>query len=174
MDVLGPMTLRPGDRRIRAVVRDGPAADDPWWVERSCARCGQATDAHVGAVVLYGPHDTTSPDVAALCPNCAAMLTPLRLAVDLERIRSITAPDAVCRELGELVERVLAMRAGPAPDVVWIRACDAHDLARRLAMTRTDLALRLGDLGALAAVDVATVEKPGGARQVREAHPALA
>lgn len=167
MDVLGPLTLRAGDRRVRAVVRGGPPAGDPWWVERSCARCGRASDAQSGALVVYGPHDSTAPETAALCPSCAAMLTPFRFAVDLERIRSIAEPDAICRELGQLVERVVAMRADPPTDVMWTRARDAHVLARHVATTRTDLALHLQDLEALAAVEIATQDRSGSARRTR-------
>lgn len=169
MDVLGPLTLRPGDRRIRAVVRGGPPAGDPWWVERSCARCGRASDAQSGALVVYGHHDSPAPETAALCPDCAARLTPYRFAVDLEGVSSIVDPDAICRELRQLVERVVAMRAEPPTDVMWIRARDVHALARRLATTRTHLGLHLQDLGTLAAVDVATEDWPGHARRTRRA-----
>lgn len=167
MDVLGPLTLRVGDRRIRAVVREVPPAGDPWWVERSCARCGRVSDAQSGALVVYGRHDSAAPDTAALCPSCAALLTPFRFAVDLERIRSIVDRDAISRELGQLVERVLAIRAEPPTDVMWTRARDVHVLARRLATTRTDLALQLQDLGSLAAVEIATQDRPGSARRTR-------
>lgn len=167
MDVLGPLTLRGGDRRIRAVVRELPPAGDPWWVERSCARCGLVSDAPSGALVIYGQHDITVPDTAALCPHCAALLTPFRFAVDLERIGSIAEPDATCREVGQLAERVVAMRAEPPRDVLWTRARDAHVLARRLAITRTDLALHLQDLEVLAAVEIATQDRPGSARRTR-------
>lgn len=169
MDVLGPLTLRAGDRRIRAVVRAVPPAGDPWWVERSCARCGRTSDAQSGALLVYGRHDSTAPDTAALCPSCAAMLTPFRFAVDLERITSIADRDAFCRELGQLVERIVAMRAEPPTDVMWTRARDAHVLARRLATTRTHLALHLQDLKALAAVEIATQDRPGRARRTRRA-----
>lgn len=171
MDVFGPLTLRPGDRRVRAVVRQLPSADDPWWVERSCARCDRAIDARSGALVVYGPHDSTAPATAALCASCAALLTPFRVALDVARIRALFAGgavgDALARVMVDLVERVLAMRAGPPTEVIWVRARDTHVLARRLGTTRTDLALRLDDLGVLRAIEVATSTEPGTARRAR-------
>ena len=174
MDALGPLTLRPGDRRIRAVLHDGPPADDPWWVERSCGRCTRVCTAGSGAVVAYGPHDTIRPDTAALCQGCAAALTPFRFAIDLERSRSPDESDPVCREVAAHVDRVVTSRAEPSGDAVWIRAADVHDLARELGTTRTHLALRLRDLGLLTGVEVATELQPGTARRSRERPAALA
>lgn len=65
----------------------------------------------------------------------------------------------------ELVQRVVAMRAEPPTDAVWVRAEDVHGLARRLATTRTHLALRLRDLGLLVDVEVATTHRTGTARR---------
>ena len=124
---------------------------------------------HSGALVVYGPHDSAAPDTAALCPHCAAMLTPFRFAVDVAGIRSVADQDGIGREVGELIEHVVVMRAEPPTDVVWTRARDAHVLARRLATTRTHLAMRLRDLGALTAIDVATKDRPGTARRTRTA-----
>ena len=156
MDVLGPLTLRPGDRRIRAVISRARPVNDPWWVERACVRCGSQADAQRGAVVVYGPHDSTTTETGALCSVCAPLLTPIRFAIDLHRHR----PDATTSSIGgaalALAERIATMRCGPSPDVVWTRARDVHALARRLGTTRTGLALALQDLGVLAAVDVAT------------------
>lgn len=170
MDVWGALTLRPGDRRIRAVVGRVPPAGDPWWVERSCARCSGATDVHSGALVVYGPHDSTTPATAALCASCAALLTPLRFAVDLDRIRAIDDPDGSCSAVGEFVERVLVMRAEPPAGLVWTRARDTHVLAQRLGVPQTDLVLRLRDRSVLSAVEVATKDRPGTARRGRQPH----
>lgn len=170
MDDLGPLTLRPGDRRIRAVVHDGPPPGDPWWIERSCRRCGRTIDARSGARVVYGTHDTATPDSAALCTSCAVLLTPFRCTIDLRELSALASPDAVTREVGDLVGQVLAMRVDPPSDVLTLRAADTHALARRLQTTRTHLALRLRDVGVLAGIEVATAQRTGTARQHHDTH----
>jgi hypothetical protein len=104
-----------------------------------------------------------------VCPVCAEMLTPIR--IELDRLQLSVLPETLStshgragigRAVAHYATRVLAMRPGPPPDAVRLRASDAHVLAAQLGTTRTDLAGHLESLGVLAGLDIADSPVPSG------------
>lgn len=150
--------LQPGDRRILAVVRpDFPncLAGVRW----SCTACGDHFEAHTTRAVLYAHPEQTVPYAFMVCPECATVLTPLRLELDhyqLYAMRADHSPSDIGQTVANHVNIVLAMRTDPPSETVRLRAIDAHALAEQLHTQRLDLVRHLESMQVLAGVEVAT------------------
>lgn len=153
--------LRPGDRRIRAVVRPeyfGEAARGPTW---PCAACGVEFQKRDSRAVIHAPPDVEVPYAFMVCPDCALELTPVRLDLDRRRLdefaqdgRRHDEPGAAGPLVAEYAAEILRMRGGQQPEVVRLRALDAHVLADLLETSRTGLVSQLHAMKVLSALDV--------------------
>ncbi|MDX1622208.1 MAG: hypothetical protein R3320_14520 [Nitriliruptorales bacterium] len=118
------MRLEPDDRNITAVHPrpDGASGD------LSCQRCGREFPSEEAWSVDYR-HDDGDTSSHVVCPECALYLMPVRVTIDLDRLRT-QATDPDLAPVVELVERVIDLRADPPQREIRLRATDVAELGR--------------------------------------------